>query len=554
MSFLRIKSSTEESFDSPYLGITIIEGANLIPINKNGYSDPYVIIKSGSNKIKSKTLTKTLNPQWNQELRINVHPFEIKDDGHLEIECWNYNRLKSDEFMGKCKIELSKFTKDAHPIKFIQKLEGVEKGEIIFEMMSFNFDMIKEETKKIRNEQKEIILEKLLQSSNHAPKSNEIILKMAKILSDKELLKENYLTTTWLDALKKQEEVENSVIELTKEENKEKYEKDIEKNEQNQFFDDIKIEKEQEKYQEKRRKSSSAFQKHHLKKDLKIKIVFVDQIKDDKVQKGIRELLSPVISNIGSNVSEFGFFHTALIIGSWMIEWNDSSLCIPRKCLSKAAFLSADIGEISTIESLETIRDKIANVIVYWNINYHYSTFSKGKNSGNCQDFVETILSELDLKLDFEGSLFQFLKQIKKNGRSKLIFPVSQEIKYDFQILEDEIEFLTHKELDHFVNKLENKDHNFSRRYKNDYLLLKSFDRAFWMKHFKIESEIDKFEKELKQLKKYQKSQNEEILKKKITKIQNEIKKRKEALKVTRPIEYSENGSNDFCPFDNPTV
>ena len=47
-------------------------------------------------------------------------------------------------------------------------------------------------------------------------------------------------------------------------------------------------------------------------------MVFVDQIKDDKVQRGLREIISPVISNIGGAVSlssEFGFFHTALIIG-----------------------------------------------------------------------------------------------------------------------------------------------------------------------------------------------------------------------------------------------
>ena len=305
-SFLKLKSSEEEEFEKPYLEIKLIEGSNLIASNKSGYSDPYIIIKSGLNKIKSKTMSKTLNPQFNQNLKIFIHPFEIKDEGDLEskcgekkkkkkkifngkkkkkVECWNHNLLKSDDFMGKTKIELNLFKKDEEILKFNEKLEQVEKGRVILEIKSFNFDLIKEETKKIRNQQKEIILEKLLQSVNHSSKSNEIILKMAKILSDKELLKENYITTNWLDALKKQQEVLNEVeldseIKTTNEiegekfeeqkkideEEENKFEKEIKKNQENEFLDDIKIEKEQENYQLKKRKSSVAIN-HQLKKD-----------------------------------------------------------------------------------------------------------------------------------------------------------------------------------------------------------------------------------------------------------------------------------------------
>jgi hypothetical protein len=456
--------------------------------------------------------------------------------------------------MGKSKINLSTFQKDEVFVSFIQKLEDVERGKIILEISSSNFDITREQSKKLKQEQIEIVVEKLQDSVNYNSKSIDKLLKMSKILSDKELLKRDYLTTNWLDSLKVQEEYLTNFEE--EEEETQKFRKEIEKNEREMFIDDIKIEKEQELQIETKRKKSV-----HFQKDLKIKIVFVDQMKEAKVQKGLRELFSPVISNIGSvgvgnEPNKFGFFHTALLVGPWLIEWNDSALCIPRKCLSKTAFLTADIGEISTIESLESIRDTLASTIVYWNVNKQYSTFSTSKNSGNCQDFVESILNELDMKIEFSGALYQFLSRIKKNGRSELIYTVNQEIKFDFQIRQDEIEFHTHRELDKFVNNLISKDKDFQTNYPNDYILLKSFDRAFWMKNFKLESEIEKFVKEEKQLKKYLKKcdddENIKMVQDNIKLVQKNIQKCKEMLKMTRPVEISENGSSDCCPFDDP--
>ena len=68
-------------------------------------------------------------------------------------------------------------------------------------------------------------------------------------------------------------------------------------------------------------------------------------------------------------------FHAALMIGPWLIEWNSSSLCIPRKCLSRAAILSADVqGSIASITDLDKAVNTIAKVIVYWNTHKSYKT------------------------------------------------------------------------------------------------------------------------------------------------------------------------------------
>lgn len=56
-----------------------------------------------------------------------------------------------------------------------------------------------------------------------------------------------------------------------------------------------------------------------------------------------------------------------------------------------------------------------------------------------------------------------------------------------FGIKEKSIEFKTHQELDTFVNKLmSHKTEKFKENYKGDYELLKSFDRAFWLRFFKF--------------------------------------------------------------------
>lgn len=112
----------------------------------------------------------------------------------------------------------------------------------------------------------------------------------------------------------------------------------------------------------------------------------------------------------------------------------------------------------------------------------------RGPREGNCQDFVEDVLTCLGFSLpNFQGALASFLQEMRTKGSSELIFRPAPELAKKLNMPEPSITFTNHKQLDDFVNgiKMQKEFALWSHDYPGEYALLKSFDRAFWVRNFK---------------------------------------------------------------------
>lgn len=102
-----------------YLHVRVISGENLMPMDSNGLSDPYVKVSLvDDDKVAYKSMVhrvpyeaQTLNPKWDHGFYIGGSELNLCKS-HLLFEVFDYDQWSADDLMGSCEFPLKIFDRD----------------------------------------------------------------------------------------------------------------------------------------------------------------------------------------------------------------------------------------------------------------------------------------------------------------------------------------------------------------------------------------------------------------------------------------------------------
>ncbi|XP_065906319.1 uncharacterized protein [Dysidea avara] len=112
--------------DKGILEFSIIKGRNLVPMDTDGLSNPYIVVKYGMEVMyRSKVFRHTLNPDWRETVSLTAPNL----DEIITVTCWDKDQL-SDDFMGSVQISRDDFMKFKSGPKWLP-LQLVNSGELL---------------------------------------------------------------------------------------------------------------------------------------------------------------------------------------------------------------------------------------------------------------------------------------------------------------------------------------------------------------------------------------------------------------------------------------
>ncbi|KAK9272069.1 hypothetical protein L1049_002438 [Liquidambar formosana] len=118
------------------LRVHVHRGVNLAKRDVRS-SDPYVIVKMGKQKLKTRVVKKNLNPEWNEDLTLSV------SDPNLPIKLLVYDRdrFSLDDKMGDAEFDIRPFLEALK-----MQLEGLPSGTIVTRVQPSRQNCLAEES------------------------------------------------------------------------------------------------------------------------------------------------------------------------------------------------------------------------------------------------------------------------------------------------------------------------------------------------------------------------------------------------------------------------
>lgn len=224
-------------------------------------------------------------------------------------------------------------------------------------------------------------------------------------------------------------------------------------------------------------------QPHHPFK-FKFALTNLCHFKANKLQGIVYTLPTKIIG------MEYGPTHSVLIMGPYMLHWVQGSLTVISAIGAKTPAFAIDVysnkeNREITVKDAKPVIMKILETAVKYNTAKSYSEVNS-----NCQHFVHDICKAADISLDFSQSVKEYFKTL--NG-----FKDTRVISDPFNNGEKKI-FHTHTEVDDYVHKyrseLDKPEH------RQLMMLLKAYDRGFWIKYLAMRGDTNPNADELAKL------------------------------------------------------
>ncbi|CAI9113680.1 OLC1v1014328C2 [Oldenlandia corymbosa var. corymbosa] len=118
------------------LRIRVKRGVNLA-VRDVRTSDPYVVVKMGKQKLKTRVINKDVNPEWNEDLTLSV-----SDPSHpIKLTVYDHDMFSMDDKMGDAEFDMKAFVEALK-----MKLDGLPNGTIITRVPPLRTNCLSEES------------------------------------------------------------------------------------------------------------------------------------------------------------------------------------------------------------------------------------------------------------------------------------------------------------------------------------------------------------------------------------------------------------------------
>ncbi|XP_057950393.1 protein C2-DOMAIN ABA-RELATED 4-like [Malania oleifera] len=128
------------------LRVRIKRGVNLA-VRDVRSSDPYVVIKMGRQKLKTRVMKKNINPEWNEDLTLSVSDPNLT----VKLTVYDHDTFSKDDKMGDAEFEIKPFLEALK-----MQLEGLPTGTIISRIQPCRQNCLAEESSIVWKEGKVI--------------------------------------------------------------------------------------------------------------------------------------------------------------------------------------------------------------------------------------------------------------------------------------------------------------------------------------------------------------------------------------------------------------